>query len=96
MSHIPAQAVCKKLEIFCPLPELENLNRLERILISQRILFKKVAIIPKGRFPKLKCAICNIPVETADITNTLQRMDSNGLLLVKLKKEVKVSWSCVF
>ena len=35
-------------------------------------------------------AICNIPIETAHITNTLrQGSDSNGLLLVKLKRKLK-------
>ena len=27
--------------------------------------------MPKGQFPKLKGAICNIRIETMDITNTL-------------------------
>ena len=89
MSHIPAQVVCNKLGIFCPLPELKNLNRLERILILHRILFKKVAIMLKGLFPKLKGAVCNIPVETEDLTNTIpQGADSNGLILVKLKSKL--------
>ena len=96
--HIQTQVVCNKLEIFCPAPlphsapnrlERLNLNRLERILISRRILFKKVAVMPRGQFPKLKGEICNIPFETADITSTLLRgVDSNGLLLVKLKSFV--------
>ena len=33
-SSIRTQAVCKRLQIFYPLPELKNLNRLERILVS--------------------------------------------------------------
>lgn len=37
--RILAQAVCNKLQIFTPPPELKNLNSLERILVSQRILF---------------------------------------------------------
>ena len=65
---------------------LSHLNRLERLLIFRRILFKKVTIMPKGRFPKLKGTICNIPVDTADIVNVLPRSaDSNGLVMVKLK-----------
>ena len=47
----------------------------------------KVAIMPKGQFPQLKDAICNIPIETMDITNT-QGGDSSGLLMVKLKRKL--------
>ena len=38
------------------------LNRLETVLISKRILFKNNSIMPKGQQPKIKGAICNIPV----------------------------------
>ena len=88
-SCIPVQAVCNKLHIFLPPDELKNLNRLKRVLISQRILFKKVAIMPKGQFPKLKGAICNIPIETIDITNTLpQGAETSRFLMVKLKRKL--------
>ena len=60
---MPPQAVSSKLNTQSVPCELKNLNRLERVLISRRLLFKKVTIIPKGCFPKLKGAICNIPVE---------------------------------
>ena len=56
------------------------------MLISRRILFKKLSIIPKGRFPKLKRGICNIPNNVVDITHVLScGADSNGLIVVKLK-----------
>ena len=78
-----------KSHILLPPDELKNLNGLERVLISQRILFKKVTIMLKGQFPKLKSAICNIPIETMDITNTLlQGADSSELLIVKLKRKL--------
>ena len=53
-SHIPAQAACNKLQIFEAPAEIKNLNRLERILIARRFLFKKVTITSKGQFSKLK------------------------------------------
>ena len=34
------------------------------------LMNKNVAIMPKGRFPKLEESTCNVPYETADITNT--------------------------
>ena len=41
----PCQAVCNKLEI-ADLPQVfQNLRRLEKVLISKRILFKKIAIM---------------------------------------------------
>ena len=69
--------------------EIKNLNRFERILIERRILLKKVSIMPKGQFPKLKSAICNIPIDTSDITNVLLHdADSIGLIMVKLKRKL--------
>ena len=45
--------------------------------------------MPKGRFPKLKGSICNIPIDLADITNVLPHGgDSNGLVIVKLKRKL--------
>ena len=36
----------------------------------------------KGRFPKLKGSVCNIPIDLADITNILPHgANSNGLLV---------------
>ena len=32
-----------------------------RVLVSRRILLKKISIITKGQSPKLKGSICNIP-----------------------------------
>ena len=87
-SHIPAQAICNKLQIFEAPAEIKNLNRLERILIERRILFKKVTIMPKAQFPKLKGAICSIPIDTSDITNVLPHgAHSSGLIMVKLKRK---------
>ena len=77
-----------KLEVFMVPEVLSNLNRLERVLISRRILFKKV-IAPKGKFLKLKGSICNVPIDTADIVNVLPRGTvSNGLVVVKLKRKL--------
>ena len=70
------------MQIFEAPAEIKNLNRLKRILIGRRILFKitQVTITPKGQFLKLKGlkgAICNIKVA-----------DSNGLIMVKLKRKL--------
>ena len=71
-------------------PQYNDIRRLEQVLISRRILFKKIAIIPKGQAPKLKGAICNIPIETEKVCNTLPRpSDDNGLILLKLKRKLE-------
>ena len=65
---------------------LSRLNKLERLLIALRILFKKASIIPKGRLPKLRESICHIPIDVANITNVLPRgAESNDL---KLKRKL--------
>ena len=50
---------------------------------------KKVTIMPKDQFQKLKGAICNIAIDTSDITNNLPHgADSSGLMMVKLKHKL--------
>ena len=49
---IPCQAVSNKLDITCFRKEFESIQKLERLLVSRRILFKKVVIMPKGKLPK--------------------------------------------
>ena len=44
---IPPHAVCNKLNIQTFPCELKSLNRFESVLISRRMLFNKVKIIPK-------------------------------------------------
>ena len=85
---IPPHAICNKSNIPSVPCELKNLNRLERVLVSRRLLFKKVTIMPKGCFPKLKGAICNIVVETNDIVNVLPRGANSSDLFVKLKRKL--------
>ena len=85
----PPPAVRNKLDIASPPEILSNLSRLKRVSISRRILFKKVSTMPKGKFAKVKGSICNIPIESDDITNVLPLgADSNGLLIVKLKRKL--------
>ena len=83
---MPCHAVCNKLEIFDFPPYLPKLRRLEKELNANRLLFKKFAIIPKGQSPKLKGAICNVPLEIESVCDTLPRgTDCNGIVMLKLK-----------
>ena len=102
-NQIPAQCVLNKLELFDFPDHLRNINKLERVLISQRILFSKISIMPKsisyrlkflfaslnGQFPKIKGTICNIPVKTESICETLPRtLNESNMLFIKLKKKL--------
>ena len=87
--RIPGQVVINKLEISASPDVLIGISRLERVLISKIILFKKVTMTPKGNFPKLKGSICNVPIDTLDISDVLLRgVDSNGLVVIKLKRKL--------
>ena len=71
--------------------QFQGINRLERLLASTRILFKKVTVMPKSKSLKIKGSICDIPVKEVNVNcNTLPRpADSNGLLIVKLKRKLE-------
>ena len=88
---MPCQAVFDKTSLDPISDELKYLKKLEKDLISKRIIFKKIAIMHgKGEFAKIRGSICNIPIETANICNILPRpADSNGLIVVKLKQDLK-------
>ena len=89
LKFLHTQAVSNMLKIFPVQDELKKLNKLECTVISREILFKKIAIMPKGRFPKLRGSICNIPIHVNETTNILPHgADSNGLVIVKLKRKL--------
>ena len=77
----PCQAVSNKLDVEVAPKQLQNLRKLEKVLISKKILFKKVALMHgKREFAKTKGNICNIPVETDTVCNVLPRpVNNNGL-----------------
>ena len=76
--------VCNKM-VLDPIPdELNHLKRSEKVLLSTRIFFKKIAIMHgKSEFSKIKGSICNIPIEAANSCNVLSKPAvSNGLIVV--------------
>ena len=87
--QVPCQAVYNKLMVDETPPELECLEKLEQILISQRIVFEKIVIMPKGQQRKIKGAICNVPVECDHTCNVLPRPpESSGIIMLKLKRKL--------
>ena len=87
----PCQAVSNKLDVEVAPKQRQNLRKLEKALLSQRILVKKVPIIHgKLEFTKIKGNICNIPVETDTGCNVLPRpINNNELVTVKRKLHLR-------
>ena len=88
-NNVPCQAVSNRLAVELLPKEFRDLRRLERVLVAERILFKKVTVMPKVQSPKVKGSICNIPISEIDNNcNSLPRpADSNGVIIVKLKRK---------
>ena len=89
-NNVSCQAGSNKLAVELLPNEFLDLRRLERVLVAKRILFKKVTVMPKGQSPKVKGSVCNIPIsEIENNCNSLPRpADSNGVIIVKLKRKV--------
>ena len=66
--------------------ELALLEKLEHILIAQRIVFEKIIVMPKGQQKKVSGAICNVPVNCDQTCNVLPRPpERSGIIMLKLK-----------
>ena len=87
---IPCQAVCNLLRVIEPPKEFKDIRRVEKVLIARRLHFKKISIMFKGRSPKLKGAICNLPLDVVNVSNILlRRAVSNGVVIVKPKGKLQ-------
>lgn len=87
---VPSQSIFNKLQIFDFRSELKSIRRLERVLIAKRITLKKITIMSRGQSPKLKGALCNVPVDHVDVSDILPRQaDSNGIVVIKLKRKLE-------
>ena len=89
-NKIPCQAVCNNLAVDDAPPEIANLEKLEQILVSQRIVFQKIVVMPKGQQRKIRGAICNVPVSCEETCRVLPRPpDSSGIIMLKLKRKLQ-------
>ena len=87
---VPCQAVYNNMFVDEIPTELSTLEKLEQILIAQRIVFEKIVVMPKGQQRKIKGAICNVPVECDKTCETLPRAPENsGIILLKLKRKLQ-------
>ena len=98
VNKISCQPVCNKLGIESLQEEFTTIQKLERTQVSRCIFFKKVVIMPKGQASKIKGTIYNVLVEDAKTyCNTLPRpADSNGLVIVKLKRKIEYRGHVLF
>ena len=70
--------------------ELALLEKLEQILIAQRIVFEKIVVMPKGQQKKVSGAICNVPVNCDQTCKVLPRPpERSGIILLKLKRKLE-------
>ena len=66
--------------------ELVSPEKLEQILIAQRIVFEKIIVMPKGQQKKVKGPICNVPVQCDETCKVLPRTpERSGIIMLKLK-----------
>ena len=87
--QVPCQAVYNKLMVDELPIELGCLEKLEQILIAQRIVFEKIIVMPKGQQRKIKGAICNVPVDCDQTCNVLPRPpEMSGIIMLKLKRKL--------
>ena len=59
---LPCQAIVNNFYVDDISTELEDLKKLEQIIIAQRIVFEKIIVMPKKQQRKIKGAICDVPV----------------------------------
>ena len=86
---VPVQAVFNGLIIEKTAKKLDCLNTLELPLISKRLLFKKIVVMPKGQTPKMYDSITNVPVNVSETYNHLPReRNCEEAILVKLKRKI--------
>ena len=87
---IPYQATCNNMYVDNIPVELASLEKLEQILVAQRIVFEKIIVMPKGQQRKVKGAICNVPVECDETCKILPwPPERSGIIMLKLKRKLE-------
>ena len=85
----PAQAVGNKMEV-CDVPEeIANLSTLEARLLATRYPFMKILALPRGKQSGIKGAIVNVPVNAAQVCESLPRTpNAAGIVPLQLKRRI--------
>ena len=72
------------------LVELALLEKLEQILIAQRIVIEKIIIMPKGQQKKVSGATCNAPVDCDQTCKVLpQPPERSGIIMLKRNRKLE-------
>merc|ERR1711942_380149 len=68
-----------------------KLTELENSMIALNILFQKVFKLPKSRWPAMKDKTINIPINEADVVNTIKQLPrlpkEAGIIPINLKRK---------
>lgn len=67
---LPCQAVVNNMYVDEIPPQLASLEKLEQVLIAQKLVFEKIAVMPKAQ-RRINGAKCNVPVECDQTCNQL-------------------------
>ena len=87
---VPCQAVTNKMELYAVPVQLKCLRKLKSVLVSQRIMFEKIVVMPKGKQRNIYGTVCNIPVNCDTVCRSLPRPpESSGIIMLKLKRKLK-------
>ena len=82
--------VSNKMELYAFPIQLKCLRKLESVIVSQRIMFAKIVVMPKGKQRKIYDTVCNIPVNCDTVCQSLPRPpESSGIIIMKLKRKLK-------
>ena len=77
------------LEVFELPKEFRDIRGLERVLTARRLLFKKISIT-EGQSPRLKGALCDVPIHVVGVCKALPRpADSNEIGIATLKRKLQ-------
>ena len=70
---VPCQSASNKLEVYNFPSHFHGIRKLEKVLIAERLLFKKITIMPHEQMEKISGTVCNFPLDTTNVTNMLPR-----------------------
>ena len=71
---VPCQAVTNKMELYAVPMQFKCLRKLESVLVSRRITFEKILVMPKGKQRKIYGTVCDIPVNCNTVCQSLPRL----------------------
>ena len=79
-----------KLEVYNFPSHFCGIRKLGKVLITKRLLFRKIAIMPIGKMKENSGTTGNIPIYTNNATNMVTRpADSNAIVIIKLNYKLQ-------